>query len=186
MIGSGKSSLAKLFSDNGWYIINADKIGNDVVKENKSLLKKLAKEFGKDILTPTGRLRRKLLVKRAFGANSKVKILNRIVHPYLLKELNRQIKHHQSFKRNIVIDAALLLDWDYDKKLDYTITVHSKLELRIKRMKKRGYNSDDIKKITSRQLSLSEFKNRSDFVIYNNGTQKELRHKFENLLKKLI
>ena len=115
-IGVGKSTVTKIFKSYGWAVVDADLIGKEVVTHNPSVLKKLAKVFGDDILVNNSILRREVLRERAFKNKKTTKALNQIVHPVLMKELYAQVKKHTLKKKNIIIDAALLLDWDLDKK----------------------------------------------------------------------
>lgn len=185
MIGSGKSTAADYFKSFGFEIIDADLIGKQVVENNQTVLKRLANIFGSDILTPSGRLRRKVLGGKAF-ANEKSRLqLNQIVHPYLLKELYRQLKEHQKNQKNIVIDAALLLEWNLEKEMDLTLLIHASKEIRVKRALKRGFKIEDIQKIQMRQMTYTHYRKRVDKVILNNSTPKRLYQKLESIIKKL-
>ena len=184
-IGSGKSTVTKIFVSLGWKVIDADKIGRLVVDKNKSILKKLVASFGKEILTKSEKLNRKKLRELAFKNKSSVKTLNNIVHPYLVEEIYNQIEKYKKQKKNIVLDAALLYDWKIEKKLDAVIVVHTNQKLRIHRMKQRGYSNEQIKEIDNRQRTFQSFRKKSDYLIYNSGTQKELVQKVKKVLQKL-
>ena len=86
-IGSGKSSAAMILKSFGAIIIDADRIGHQVVENSKELQKKMQNEFGKDIISKTGKINRKKIAQRAFHDKTSKKKLNSLVHPYLLKEL---------------------------------------------------------------------------------------------------
>lgn len=184
-IGVGKSTVTKIFRSFGWAVVDADKIGNSLTVKNPTVLKRLSKEFGDDILTPQGNLRRKVLRKKAFKNKKSTQALNKIVHPFLLKELFSQVKKHTMKNRNVLIDAALLLDWNLDKKIDAVVLVHANRKLRIQRMLNRGFSKTNFIEIDQQQKSFHEFRKRSDYLIYNSGTEKDLRLKVERLLEKL-
>ncbi len=180
-IGSGKSSAASILESFGAIIIDADKIGHQVVDNSKALQMKLQKEFGKDIISKTGKVNRKKIAQRAFANDTGKKKLNSIVHPYLLKEIKSQI--HKYIKNNniIVIDAALLLDWNYDKKVDYVLVIHTSLENRIRRLKSRGITRIDAISRDKAQLPYKEYQRRADKVILNNSTPTNLKNKLSKL-----
>ncbi|KAA3633416.1 MAG: dephospho-CoA kinase [Calditrichaeota bacterium] len=184
LIGSGKSTATDYFVSKGFLLVDADIIGKEVVESNKSLLKKLVSEFGKEIVTPTYKLRRKKLAELAFKDKQSTEKLNKLVHPYLLKEINTQIKRAKS--RNIVIDAALLIYWGLHKKIDFTLLVHASLEDRIKRMKKRGYSEQQVKQITKRQLPYRILQKRADRTILNNRSAKDFIRKLDNFYQQLM
>jgi len=186
LIGSGKSTAAKILKSYGFAVIDADKIGHKVVDKNPELLKKLVYAFGEEILTKAKKLNRKKLAFLAFQNESSKNKLNRLVHPYLLKELKKQIKELSHEKEFIVIDAALLLDWNLDKIVDLVIMIHTSQKLRLKRLSKRGISKKDALARQSQQPSYRQFRERSDYVVFNNKTPQHLRKKLEKIIKKEV
>lgn len=180
-IGSGKSTAARVFEELGAAIVDADMIGRDVVEMSPAVLKKLVKQFGKEILTPSGGLNRKGLAKRAFATDEGKAALNAIVHPYLLAELHRQVKKYLKQGRVVVIDAALLLDWDLDKQVDKTLVITASPQIRFRRMEARGLSRQEVLTRQKVQLPLTEYKRRATDLIPNNGTREELAKKLTRL-----
>ncbi len=103
----------------------------------------------------------------------------------MLEELYSQVRKHITQNKNVIIDAALLLNWKLDLKIDAVILVHANLKLLCERMQKRGFSKETVLEIDKQQISFQKLRNRSDFLIYNSGTQKELQAKVKRLLKKL-
>ncbi len=184
-IGVGKSTVTHIFKSLGWAVVDADKIGKSAVTHNPKVLKQLAQKFGDDILINKSILRRELLRERAFKTKQTTNTLNKIVHPFLLKELFSQVKKLRDNKKNVIIDAALLLDWKLEKQVDAVILVHANKKLRFQRMVKRGFSKNDIIEIDNRQKSFYQFRAKSDYLIYNSGTEKELTGKVKRILIKL-
>ncbi len=184
-IGSGKSTAASVLAEEGAIIVDADRIGREVVSDNKTLLRRLVRRFGEGILTPSGDLKRKEVARRAFSDRTAKTDLDQIVHPHLLKELRKQVRQAKRGGRTVVVDAALLLDWQYDRECDCVLVIHSKLETRIKRMKKRGFDRAQIIAFNRRQLPFSEYRERSDKVIHNEGSARELRDKVRRWYRSL-
>ena len=166
MIGSGKSTAADYFKKHSFKVINADDIGKSVVNNSQSLRNKLAHEFGQDILTDKGNLRRKMLARKAFSSESLRQKLNSIVHPYLLKEIHVQYKYHCKMKHKIILDAALLLEWNLERLFDYVICIHATEKIRFKRMVNRGFTRTEIINIQKRQLSYAEYRETFRFCNY--------------------
>ncbi len=182
LIGSGKSEVARIFEKNGAFVISADKIGKDVVENNKSILKKLVVAFGRDIISKSAKLNRKQLGRLAFSSELNKEKLNKIVHPALLKELSNQVNKAKNRYELVVIDAALLTYWGWDKKVDKTILVATNLRKRIQRLKANGYTESEVKTRTKSQLKLPELYKRSDYILTNNTTLKILEKKVENII----
>ncbi|MEW6412821.1 MAG: dephospho-CoA kinase [Candidatus Zixiibacteriota bacterium] len=185
-IGSGKSTAARLLKQMGAVVIDADQIGREVVEQNPALLKGLVKRFGDEILTPKGKLDRKKLAALAFRNNDTRDMLNRLVHPYLLKELNRQMKSLAKRHRLVVIDAALLLYWNLDQVVDKVILIHASQKIRLRRLAERGIGRKDALARQRQQLSYTEQRKRADHVIFNNGTPQELKLKLQKVIAKSV
>lgn len=177
LIGSGKSSAAAVFKSLGAMVIDADKIGKEVVESSPPLLKKLAKKFGADILDRSGQLNRGKLAGRVFSDDNSKQELDRLVHPYLLKHLRAQMKSGAASHEVVVVDAALLLDWNLDDEMDYVLCIHAGLQTRLRRLKLRGISKPDALARQRQQLSFHVYRARSDRIILNNGTKDDLKRK---------
>lgn len=184
-IGAGKSTAARILAQFGAVIVDADMIGRQVVEQSPTLLKKLVKQFGRGILFPSGNLNRKALARVAFASPKSTRALNAIVHPYLLRELRRQVRLHLTRRKVVVIDAALLLDWRLDREVDQAIVITAPLAVRIKRMSGRGLSREDVVARQTSQPTLKAFRSRADYVVSNSGTVAELRHKLKKLWQTL-
>lgn len=184
-IGSGKSTAAKIFKAMGAAVIDADRIGREVVDGTPRLLQELKKRFGPQIVSASGKLRRKKLAELAFESEEARQGLNGLVHPYLLKELRRQMKAFARTHEITVIDAALLLEWNLDRELDAVILIHAPEAVRLERMNKRGISRSDALARQRRQLSYTEQGRRATHVIFNNTTEGELKRKLERVLGKI-
>ena len=172
--------MAKVFQKKGATVISGDEIGKEVVEEKPTVLKKLVQAFGKGILNSKDKLNRKKLGEIAFASEKNKEKLNRIVHPYLLKELEREItkfRKTQNPRKILVVDAALIVEWKLYKKLDKLILVTSPKEKRLARLRKLGFSKIEASDRIKRQLTDSQRKTYADLVISNDGTLKELKNK---------
>ena len=186
-IGTGKSEAARILKRNhGAFVISADKIGKDVVDKNPVVLKRLVKAFGSAILTKSGNLKRKALGQIAFASDDTKKKLNEIVHPPLLKELEKQSKAAQKKYEIVVIDAALLIDWGWNKKVDYTILIHAGKEIKISRLIEKGLSRNEALMRIKSQLRYGELKKHADFIIMNNKSLASLEKRIDKIVEKLI
>ncbi|HVP35619.1 MAG TPA: dephospho-CoA kinase [Terriglobales bacterium] len=187
-IGSGKTEVAKVFKKLGAKIISGDEIGKEVVEKNRSVISRLVKIFGEEILSKNKKLNRKKLGKIAFSSIKNRDKLNKIVHPYLLSALRKQIREYRKRGPGIVIiDAALIIEWKLQKELDYLILVESNLKNRLKRMKENsGYSQKEALNRIKAQLDYKTRRKYADYNIRNDKGLKELRGKVLFLWKKLI
>lgn len=188
-IASGKTEVAKIFKSLGAKILSGDEIGKDVVWEYPQLLKKLIKTFGDQILDSRRRLNRKKLGEIAFSSSSSTKKLNRIVHPFLLRDLKEKIESFRvgGYEKPVVIDAALIVEWELHEKLDYLIFVVCSKRKRIKRLiERKGYTRKDAEQRIEAQLPEYTKRKHADYIIENEGDLKELRAKTKDVWRKII
>ncbi len=185
-IGAGKSTAAQVLSNMGAAVIDADKIGREVVVNNPKLLKQLVKTFGRKILTISGKLDRDNTAKIAFSSIANKRKLDRLVHPFLLQKINEEIMNTPTSRRVVVIDAALLLDWRLDKIVDRVLVIHSSEKRRFRRLLKRGITPADAKARQLLQLPYAEYRKRADKVILNNRTKSALMSKVKKWAKPLF
>ncbi|UCD18634.1 MAG: dephospho-CoA kinase [Candidatus Zixiibacteriota bacterium] len=176
-IGTGKSEVARIFKRHGARVISADEIGREVIDKNPAVLRRLTAAFGEEILTRAGTLSRRRLGKLAFASAEAKTRLDSIVHPALLKELARQVRSAQKTTKLVVIDAALLIDWEWEKKVDLTILVHASDRVKMARLKARGFSEQEARMRLKSQLRYSQLRAHSDLVIFNNATISALETK---------
>lgn len=180
-IGAGKSQVAALLRQLGALVIDADKVGKTITG-SKSILPRLIKIFGLKIVSPSGRLRPKILGRIVFSDSSGDSLgrLNSLVSKPLVSEIRRLIRSDRR-KRPIVIDAALLPDWDLQNDLDLLITVTATRETRIRRLIKRGLKETEARQRLSRQRPQFEYSQIADIVIANNGSPAQLKTRIKSL-----
>ncbi len=176
-IGSGKSEAARILKGLGAFIISADKVGRDVVETNPALLKKLVKFFGWQIITSRGKLKRRHLGRLAFSSPENRVKLNKLVHPYLLKELQKQTR--EAVKRHdvVIIDAALLIDWGWQERVDLTLLIHCGKQTQLSRLIQKGLTREEAAQRLKSQLSYRELRRFSDIVIFNNRDRDYLQNR---------
>jgi dephospho-CoA kinase len=176
-IGSGKSSVANIFAELGAVIVDADQIGRQVINTNLSVRKQLVRAFGPGVITAGGKVNRSVVAGAAFAGESARQKLNEIVHPRLLKELHRQVRVHLKTGKSVVIDAALLLEWELDRTVDHVVVVRAPVNVRLARMTSRGFEPADIRRRMKLQRSWAEYRKASDIIIANDGSRTELRRR---------
>jgi len=169
--GSGKSVLAGVIEEHGWILVDADKIGREVVENDPSILGKLANAFGQDIIDDNGNLNRHLVALRAFADPRKNQVLNDIVHPALINRLKSRIDELKEEKVHVVVDCALIFEWGIESLFDVVVCAQAHEHIRKERMMKRdNRSSDEVDGMFSAQLPESEKVNRADIVLTNNGS----------------
>jgi len=188
-IASGKTTVCKLFEKWGATVIDADIIGKQVVEKDPNLLSKLVERFGDDIINHRGILDRRRLGNIVFKDQSARTQLNDMIHPALLSELKKQIG--EWLTRNpdtiIIIDAALLLDWDLGSLVDLIIVVKSTSKQRMERLVKHvGLTPEEAENRIFSQSHLDSKSEQADYIMTNNGHITELEHQAEEVWEKIM
>src|ERR1041385_3525495 len=91
-IGCGKSTVAAIMSELGCHILNADKLAHAVIEPGKPAYEEIRRQFGPDILAADGSVDRARLAAVVFDDADKLASLNAIVHPRVLRELDRELE----------------------------------------------------------------------------------------------
>lgn len=185
-IGSGKTTVAKLFSRYWYSRLDADEIAHEILKSDKIIKKDLIKNFGKEILGKHKRIDRKKLGDISFSSDKKLKKLNLIMHPIIILNIKKriaEIKKRCLAKTRIVIDAPLLLETEAKNLIDKVIVIKCNKWNILKRNKK--FSKEQIERILKSQMPLNEKLKYADFVIENNQDLKHLERQVKNIVKKL-
>jgi dephospho-CoA kinase len=174
-LGSGKTSVCRLFEACGALVIEADRVGREVV-EDPDVLEALVAAFGQDIVAE-GRLDRRRLGQRAFADAAANERLNRIVWPPLVRKLRADVEAalRERPDRPVVVDAALLVEWGDLSWLDALVVVTASEQVRKTRMMARMDLSEAEVARMRAQLPEEEKARRADCVIVNDGTEEDLR-----------
>jgi dephospho-CoA kinase len=182
-IGSGKTEVAGMLGRLGASVIDADEIGARVVEPGSPALDELVTEFGSDVRTCDGRLDRAKVALLVFNDESKLATLNAIVHPHLISAV---VSEAEALARAdpdgiLVLDAALLLDWDILDMFELVVVVTAPPELRLARLVESGMSEEDARARMSHQISDDERLVHADIVLDNSGTLEELEDRVARL-----
>ena len=167
-IGSGKTTVCKLFEKLGVPVYYADDWAKWLMNNHDSLKRQLISNFG-DKVYMDGLLDRKYLAAIVFADQLKLNQLNQIVHPVVFDHLmNWQNEQEQKDVPFSLKEAALLYESGSYKELDKIIVVTAPLELRIKRVMQRDQTDEkSVQDRIDKQMSQEEKVSRADFVIEN-------------------
>lgn len=186
-IGSGKSTVCKLWEDMGAYILNADDLAKEVMVSDPEVRDQLISTFGEETFHQDGSLNRQFLAEEAF-AKGRVQELNAIVHPRLPEKAREKMKKaEQKGHKVVVYEAALLLENIEPGDLDYIVLVLADEEYRVERVRQRDDSSaEEIRQRMNKQRNFEKSTERVDYVIRNNGTLEELKKKAEVIYQNFL
>ena len=175
-IGSGKSSVTRVFASLGAVTADADAIARQILEPGESTLSEVAHAFGGDLLKEDGSLDRALLASRVFGgegADERVARLNAITHP-VIEERAWSILRGAPQGSLAVYDIPLLIEGDHADRFDAVVIVDAPIEERVKRLEGRGVAPKDARARIRAQASSEERRAIASIWIENEGSADDL------------
>ena len=168
-IGSGKTTVAKIFEVLGIAVYYADDAAKRLMIEDIVLKEKIEQVFGKDIYD-NGILNRAKLSSLVFNNPEKLSLLNSIVHPVTIADADKWMQ--QQTTPYVLKEAALIFESGSDKMLDKVIGVFTSAEQRIQRVMQRDNISEEaVKTRMNKQMNENEKMRLCDYVINNDENE---------------
>lgn len=167
-IGSGKSVVCKIFSCLGIPVYDADSHAKEIMTTDGILIEQIKKEFGDLSYHSDGTLNRKYLSEVAFHDPQRLAVLNNLIHPRVQEDYGQWV-HRQGDHAYVIKEAALLLEAESAKTLNFIITVYAPDSIRMHRVLSRDphRNEAQVKAIMNKQLPEEEKMKRANAVIVN-------------------
>lgn len=181
-IGSGKSTVTKIITEQGYPTFSCDIIYKQLLKE-KSLTDKLVTEFGDSILTNGLVDKKNKLSKLVFNDPSKLKRLNEITHPMIIEEAFKQM-----FEYKVAFcEVPLLFEGGFESLFDNVIVVLRNKSIRISTVMERDNLTEvEVMKRIDNQFDYDGKDFSNYYVIYNNSNLENLNKETLNILDQLI
>ncbi len=179
-IGSGKSTVCRLFAELGAPIIDADIIARELVKPHAYALNQLVNQFGADILNSDATLNRAYLRDLVFSDKTKKAQLDQIMHPLIYDEIERQIKALNS--PYCVIAIPLLLETQQMQRVDRIAVVDCNADTQLLRVVNRDHlKPEQVISIIASQMPRQQRLSFANDVIDNSGSAEQLAEQVKRL-----
>lgn len=183
-MGSGKSTVARMFKTNDCQIIDADRLAHETFSIGSAVYNKIVASFGRGVLKYNKRIDRAKLAEIVFADKAALARLNSIVHRALIPEIRRRIK--DSRKKIIILDAALIIEAGLRKMVDKLVVVTARRQQQILRSQKRlALSKDEISRRIKYQISQSAKLRLADFIIDNSGQISKTRKQVSEIRRTL-
>lgn len=166
-IGSGKTTVANMFSRFNIDLVDADLVARQVVEPNSTCLNEIVKHLGSDILLEDKTLNRAQLRELVFN-DAELKLwLNNLLHPAIRTEMLRQL--NDSTSSYTLLIAPLLFENGLEQHCNTTIAIDVPEAIQLSRTVQRDNNSESIvKNIIQSQISREKRLSKADIIIDNN------------------
>lgn len=179
-IGSGKTTVAKLFAERGVTVIDTDQLARDVTEPGRPALQSIAEKFGASILQANGSLNRTALRKIVFTDENKRLWLENLLHPLILDEMKKQANAAKSPYCIVVI--PLLLETNLNHLINRILVIDTNEKEQIKRTQLRDNSTEnEIKSIIATQATRVNRLSAAHDIIENNGSITDLTPQVDRL-----
>jgi len=181
-IGSGKSTVVRLFGALGVHWVDADDIAREVVEPGTPGLERIAEHFGQEILLPDGGLDRAALRRIVFDAPEERAWLESVLHPVIREELMRQLHPDNYALPYVLLVSPLLLETDQHELVDKVVVVDVPVDVQIQRTMARDTNDrEQVERIIAAQMPREQRLQKADKVVDNSLPLADVEHQIEEL-----
>jgi dephospho-CoA kinase len=187
-IACGKSTVARYFQSLGARIIDADRIGHELIWPGRAAYQEILQSFGKEILDPAGIIDRKKLGPRVFRDAQRLRELNAIIHPKIIARIWQMAGEHQTQDPHavVIVDAPLIFESGMTGNLCKVIVAWCRPEQQVERlMAKAGLPREEAEQRMGAQMPVEEKRRRADYLIDCSGTLEQSRAQVEAIYPEL-
>jgi dephospho-CoA kinase len=183
-IGSGKSTVAKILTDLGAVVIDADVIAREVLEPGQVGYENTILTFGESVLSESGSIDRKKLAEMVFQNPDQLAKLEAIIHPAVIDRV-AQIRESLPDTSIVVYDTPLMFEKQLQSQFDKVLIVTADIESRRSRLLERGLELNDINARMANQATDEQRESIADFVIQNNGSLAQLQEQVAKLWQQI-
>ncbi|MBN9618121.1 MAG: dephospho-CoA kinase [Actinobacteria bacterium] len=184
-VGSGKSTVARMLTEHGAVVIDADAIAREVVRRGTPGFEAVVAEFGPSVVGVDGELDRPALAAIVFADEGRRAALNAIVHP-LVGQRSAELMAAAPAGAVVVYDVPLLVESGLAGGFDRVVVVEARVEVRLARLVERGMPESDARERMRAQASDEQRRAVADELIVNNGGLAELRTSVDQVWARLL
>jgi dephospho-CoA kinase len=186
-IASGKSAASEALAGLGAVVIDADRIGHEVLRSNADARREVVAAFGKGILDHNGELDRGKLADIVFNDPVALRKLNGIMHPMMRKIVERRIEELRGQGAEVVVlEAALLIEANWTDLADQVWVVAAPESDVLDRLSsQKGFTEEQARARIEAQMPAAQRLKHADAVIENDSDLDTLKKKVEGLWQRL-
>jgi dephospho-CoA kinase len=186
-IGSGKSTVARMFQELGAEVVDADQLAREVVAPGEPALRDLAAAFGRGVILPDGSLDRPRLASIVFKDEAARATLNAITHPRIRARMRAEVEARRGLPGLLVLDIPLLFEGKPFEEFDSSVVVWVDRATQLRRLVERdGFSLEEASRRIAAQMPLDHKRDRADEVIDNSRSPEETRAQVERLYRRYL
>jgi len=184
-IGSGKSTFSEFLREKDHPVIFADDLSKELLKKNKEVKKEIIELFGSSAYNGND-INSDFLSKEVFSEPLKLEKINSILHPKVIKQINREVEELKKGNNLVFVETALVYEANIEKLFDYVVLIIADEEKKKQRsVDSNKFSSEEFDRRIQNQVKDEEKSKRADFIFCNNTIKNDLKLKADLLLMTL-
>jgi dephospho-CoA kinase len=186
-IASGKSAVAAMLREMSFHVIDADHLAHQLTEPGQRAYEEVVLEFGPEVVDTNGSVDRAKLGAIVFADHAKLGRLNAIVHPRVQEATFLQFDRWQNSESPVAVfvEAALLVEAGFHKKLDGLVVTWCQPEQQLQRLLARGLSEAEARRRITAQMPVEEKLRFATERIDCSGSIEDTRRQVEVLAAKL-
>ena len=185
-VATGKSTVCRILKDHGAYTLSSDTIIHQLLANDPSCIEQVISLFGSKVITDK-KIDRKKVADIVFNDEEKLKALESLLHPLLLRRIDEEFKKVEAEgKENyFVVELPLVQEIGREKDFDLIVAVVSDNDEAMKRFTQAGFTRNGFLKRNARQWDPEKKATHADYAIENDGTFEDLKQKILEMIKEI-
>ncbi len=183
-IGCGKSTVGHLFEQRGFSRIDSDAVVRERVLPSATVIAAVGGRYGRGVLAADGSVDRAKLGDYVFSQDEERRWLEDLIHPMVFAIWREEFAAQPT--RHWVVEVPLLFEKALENWFDFTVCVACAPDQQLARLEQRGLPRGLAGQRISKQLPLVQKIERSDFVLWNEGSPEFLQAEVDRLIEALM
>ncbi len=187
-IASGKTACAGYLAELGARIVDADRIGHDLLLSSGAAYNEIVEAFGESVLDAGREVDRRRLGALVFSDAAKLSRLNAVLHPRIIRQVEETASRLRAENPQavVIVDAALIFESGIGGHFSKIIVAWCRPEQQVERLiGKNGFSREEAEQRIRSQMPAEEKRRRADFVIDTSGSIEETARQVQALFPKL-
>lgn len=186
--GAGKGEFCAFMRERGIECLDTDITAREVVERGSACLAELVAHFGDVILLPDGTMDRKKVASIVFSDTDELEFLTATTHKYIIERIKIWLFERELCgDRIVIIDAPQLFDAGADFYCNFILAVLASEDVRLERITARdGISVEAARARMKSQKNDDYFKERCDYIVYNNGSIEKLKKSADKIYNELM
>ena len=187
-VGTGKSTVAKMFKELGAVVLDADAIAHQLMEPKRLCWRRVVDAFGEEVLNEDQSINRRRLAEIVFGDVQRRRDLEAIIHPQVLRQIKQRLHRLGRSRRvrAVVLDVPLLVEVDAQGMADALVVVTAPRDVQLERLAHRYGEPGEAQARIEAQMELSAKAALADVVVDNAGTLDATRTQVKRIWEQLV